>query len=118
MRNRAKCKKCESIIESLGPGDEVSCKCGAISVYEGDKMACSATDWAYFLRVDDEGNVIVPTIQEQPKVTYDELLNALDEMINKIEAMPPHAMIVSINHYDFVSLLLLLSSLFRLKSDR
>jgi len=113
MRNRAKCKLCESIIESIDQMGEVSCKCGQISVSGGDLLGCSALNWTNFLRVDDEGNVIVPKIQERPKVTREDFLGALDEMIKRIEDMPQNAMVVSINHYDFVSLLILLSSIFR-----
>jgi hypothetical protein len=113
MRNRAKCKSCESIIESKH-NDEVSCNCGQISVSGGDKLGCAALDWSNFLRVDDNGNVIVPTIQESaPKATKNDFLIALDNMIEKIESMPQQAMCVSINHYDFLSLLIMLSSIFR-----
>lgn len=115
MRNRAKCKACESIIESLSIQDEVSCKCGQISVSGGELLGCAAINWANFLRVDDEGNVIVPQIKDKAPVCKADLLNALDEMIKRIEEMPSQAMIVAINHYDFVSLLILLSSIF--KSD-
>lgn len=113
MRNRAKCKACESIIESLNERDEVSCACGKISVSGGERMGCAATDWSIFLRVDDEGNVIVPKIQDAPALTREDLLSALDDMIKRIEEMPKQAMIISINHYDFVSLLILLSSIFK-----
>ena len=113
MRNRAKCKACESIIESLSINDEVTCKCGQISVSGGELLGCAAINWGNFLRVDDEGNVIVPVVKEKAPVTKDDLLNALDEMIKRIEEMPSQAMIVAINHYDFVSLLILLSSIFR-----
>lgn len=113
MRNRAKCKACESIIESLNSRDECSCKCGQISVSGGDRLGCAAIDWSNFLRVDDEGNVVVPTVTDKLPATKGDLLNSLDEMINRIEGMPQQAMIVSINHYDFVSLLILLSSIFR-----
>lgn len=113
MRNRAKCKSCESVIESIHERDEVGCACGKISVSGGDKMGCAATDWSIFLRVDDENNVIVPKIQEAPSITRDDLLAALDDMIHRIEEMPQQAMIISINHYDFVSLLILLSSIFK-----
>ena len=113
MRNRAKCKKCECIIESLNHQDICECKCGEISVSGGEFLGCAAFDWSNFLRVDDEGNVITPTVQDAPKVTRNDLLEALDEMIKRIEAMPPNAMIVSINHYDFCSLLVLLSSIFK-----
>lgn len=114
MRNRAKCKACESIIESTRLNEEVSCMCGQISVSGGDNLGCAAINWANFLRVDDEGNVIVPTIKEAAsKPTRDDFLAALDEMIRRIEEMPKQAMCVAINHYDFVSLLILLSSIFR-----
>ncbi len=117
MRNRAKCKKCESIIESLNIHDTVECKCGEISVSGGDLLGCAAKNWTSFLRVDDEGNIITPTVQESPKITRKDLLDAMDEMIKKIESMPPNAMVVSINHYDFCSLLVLLSSIFRLEGS-
>ncbi len=114
MRNRAKCKKCEAIVESLSHKDICECKCGQISVSGGELLGCAAIDWSNFLRVDDENNVIKPTIKETPKVTRNDLLEALDEMIKRIEAMPPNAMVVSINHYDFCSLLVLLSSIFKI----
>ncbi len=115
MRNRAKCKSCESIIESIHERDEVGCACGKISVSGGDRMGCAATDWSIFLRVDDEGNTIIPNIKDAPSITREDLLAALDDMIHRIEEMPQQAMIISINHYDFVSLLILLSSIFKLE---
>lgn len=114
MRNRAKCKLCGFIIESVHEKDMCECNCGEISVMGGSKLGCSSKNWNNFLRVDDEDNVIVPTIKEAPqKVTKEDLLDALDEMVKRIESMPPNAMVASINHYDFVSLLMLLSSIFR-----
>jgi len=118
MRNRAKCKACESIIESLSQNDEVTCKCGQISVSGGELLGCAAINWSNFLRVDDEGNVIVPVVKDKPPVTKDDLLNALDELIKRIEEMPQQAMITAINHYDFVSLLILLSSIFRSDANK
>ena len=112
MRNRAKCKACESIVESLNRQDECACKCGQISVSGGDLLGCAALNWSNFLRVDDEGNVIVPKVVDKPPITKADLLIELDNMIKRIEDMPQQAMIVSINHYDFVSLLILLSSIF------
>lgn len=35
MRNRAKCRSCDTIIESRHRHDYVTCKCGAISVDGG-----------------------------------------------------------------------------------
>lgn len=118
MRNRAKCKLCDSIIESKHDRDMCECNCGEISVMGGSKLGCSAKNWNNFLRVDDEDNVIVPTIKEKlPAPTKEDLLAALDEMINRIEEMPQNAMVVAINHYDFVSLLMLLSSIFRFEES-
>lgn len=114
MRNRAKCKLCNSIIESVHERDMCECNCGEIAVMGGSNMGCSAQNWNNFLRVDDQDNVIVVQVKEAPKKpNRKDFLDALDEMIRRIEEMPPNAMVVSINHYDFVSLLILLSSIFR-----
>lgn len=45
--------------------------------------------------------------------TKEELLDALDEMIKNYENLPQGAMLSSINHYDFCSLLILLSTILR-----
>ena len=39
VRNRAKCKKCEKVIESLHRHDFKTCKCGAIFVDGGKDYA-------------------------------------------------------------------------------
>ncbi len=120
MRNRAKCKLCESTIESFHEGDYVTCKCGHISVSGGLRMECSALDWANFLRVDDNGNEIIVTVKsDDVKPLYNEAptredkLKMLDEMIKTYEGLPQHVMTMPITHYDFVSALLLLSSILR-----
>lgn len=126
MRNRAKCKLCGDILESFHRHDYVACKCGEISVDGGsDCYKCSAINWVNFLRIDDEGNEIVPEVidtqetkvngppEENPVVTRAEMIDMLDTMIKNIERLPQNAMTLPINHYDFVSALLLLSSLFK-----
>jgi hypothetical protein len=114
MRNRAKCKLCESVIESILENDYVMCKCGEISVSGGtENYRCSARDFINFLRVDDEGNIVVVKVQDVKKPNKKELLDMLDEMVKKIEDLPPQAMHVSITHYDFYSALLLVSSILR-----
>ncbi len=113
MRNRAKCKECDSIVESLHEKDECVCKCGKISVSGGERLGCSAVDWMYFIRIDDEGNEVIPVIKNKPVATREELLSSLDDMIQRIEDMPRQAMVVSINHYDFVSMLILFSAIFK-----
>lgn len=130
MRNRAKCKLCESIIESFHNHDYVTCKCGEISVDGGTSYyKASAIDWRNFLRVDDEGNEIIVSVIEKegtqqehkevekpPKPTYEDLLKMLDNMIKSYEELPPAALYSNINHYDLLSVLLLLSEIFRASS--
>lgn len=125
MRNRAKCKLCKSIIESFHSMDYVTCKCGEISVDAGEALKCYAKDFANFLRVDDEGNEIIVTIQEsadvkplcnpeeKKKPSRKELLDMLDNMIESIDSLPNNAMTTPINHYDFSSALILVSSILR-----
>lgn len=115
MRNRAKCKLCGSVIESTELYDAVSCSCGEISIWGGpNDYRCSYSDIANFVRVDDENNEILAKEKNAiGKPTKEELLKALDEMIRNIENLPPNAMSTSINHYDFVSALTLMSLLLR-----
>jgi hypothetical protein len=127
MRNRAKCKLCNDIIESMHSTDLQACKCGQIYVDGGDALTCGSYDWNNFLRVDDEGNEIIPKIQEKDEINLNqskneipnhkpskkEMLDMLDEMIKSYENLPQHAMLSPVTHADFVSLLLLLSSIFR-----
>ena len=126
MRNRAKCKLCNDIIESYHPTDLVYCSCGQIGVDSGDALKCIAKDWSNFLRVDDEGHEIIPIIkgmQEEvtntntSKPTKAELLDMLLEMIKAFEALPQAAMTQPITHYDLLSVLLLVSSILRADAD-
>lgn len=123
MKNRAKCKLCQSTIESFHLHDYVSCKCGEISVSGGvQEYNASANNWSNFLRVDDMGNEIVVTVKEQEKVdvkplytenpTREDKLKMLDEMIKSYENLPSHAIQAPITGYDLISALLLVRSLF------
>jgi hypothetical protein len=128
MKNRAKCKLCETVIESFNRNDYVTCKCGEISIDGGDQyFKCAAKDWDNFLRVDDEGNIIVPRVATPPKdiigeddevkeyskPTREELLKILEDMIKTIEDMPPQAMLTAVNQYDLMSLMMILLSVFK-----
>ncbi len=132
MKNKAKCKLCNSIIESLHSTDLQTCACGHIFVDAGEAMKCGAFDWKNFVRVDDEGNEIIPKVvdrgtdlrekaiesiaddqTEQQKSTKKELLVLLDSMRENVNSLPIAAMTQPISHYDFSSLLLLLSALFK-----
>lgn len=125
MKNRAKCKICNTIIESFHSLDHVQCKCGEIMVYGGDSLKCSAIEWSNFLRVDDQGNEIVVTVKDdvnpldipKNKPGIKELHQMLNEMIRNIENLPQHAAIEPITHYDFASALLLVSELFKALDD-
>lgn len=124
MKNRAKCKKCLSVIESYHSTDWVDCKCGEISVDGGEAMRCGSKNWSNFVRVDDEGNEIVPIIKSpedledvkqlyNEKPTRKELVEMLDSMIQNVENLPDHAKLSGINHYDYCALIMLLAQIFK-----
>lgn len=58
MKNRARCKKCNTIIESKYRHDFVSCECGAIFVDGGNDYWRCGGDFESFERLDDNGNII------------------------------------------------------------
>ena len=107
MRNRAKCKLCNSIIESFHPTDIVECKCGEIAVYEGNALRCAARDFNNFIRLDDKDQEIQVKIldekvqeEEKKEPTRDELLEIFGNYIKSIENLPPQAMQSYVSHYD------------------
>lgn len=119
MKNRAKCKKCNSIIESLHRTDYQICICNEISVYGGpDLMQCGAVDWSNFVRIDDLGNEICVKVDEKPLEKHIEsksdLLKVVDDLVKTIENLPAKALNSPITHYDYLSLLMLLSKVLRL----
>jgi hypothetical protein len=65
MRNRGKCKLCHTIIESFYMGHLDTCKCGAVSVFNGDGMDMAPFNSPHFLRVDEVGNEIVVSYKEK-----------------------------------------------------
>jgi len=122
LKNSAKCKLCQSIIESFHLHDHVSCKCGEISISGGlqeYKVMCN--DWNNFLRVDDMGNEIIVTVKDEEKLdvkplyiekpTREDKLKMLDEMIKSYENLPSHAIQSPVTGYDLVSALLLVKSI-------
>lgn len=134
MRNRAKCKLCNTIIESLYKHDLVNCKCGEIFVDGGqDYFRCGFGDPSNFLRVDDEGNEIVITFKDDieekntetqhnntTKPSLKDLLGYLDHTIKFYDDLPVHAKMGYATNYDLLSALLLLSSILKglCKDDR
>jgi hypothetical protein len=96
-----------------------------------DYHRCAAHDWANFLRVDDEGNEIVPKVVDEnmpvdnglsdkklldeplKTITKSDLLKQLDAMIENIERLPEIAMTLPISHYDFVNALILIQTILK-----
>lgn len=118
MKNRAKCKLCQSIIESFHDQDYVSCVCGEIAIWGGTTNYCvSYRNPINFLRIDDEGNEIEITVQEKEDVkpldidskpSKEDLIKMLEEMANNIENLPSFAKQSPVNQYDLQSLISLL----------
>lgn len=123
LRNRAKCKLCQDIIESMHATDLQECKCGEIALDGGQSMKCMARNWENLLRVDDNGSEIpiktsekaFETVVVDSKPTKKELLEMFDEMIKTYEALPSNAMTSPVTHYDVLSVLLVVSALFKAK---
>lgn len=128
MRNRAKCKLCNDILESFHHHDFVTCRCGEISVDGGQHhFKCSAKDFKNFLRIDDHDNEIPikyvdkepsdsPMEKEGPQpteaplkpiTTREDLTAVVNEMLANIERLPSHAQMQPLTHYDYQAILLL-----------
>ena len=133
MRNRAKCKLCNSIIESLKAEDAMECACGQISVYGGEELFCSAVDWKNFVRVDDDNNEVIVKVEYSKKeadvkpldipedevkkpMTRKEMLGIVEDQLMNLDNLPAHAMQSPLTHYDYQSLLMMFASFLRLES--
>lgn len=120
MKNRAKCKKCETIIESFHRHDYVECKCGEIAVDGGpDFMRALAFDFSNFVRLDDEGNEISVKYKNESETQapqHDNVaLTALETLKNLCEyyqRLDEQALKLPVTHYDLKHLLKLLHDLF------
>jgi len=135
MRNRAKCKKCLSIIESFHQYDYVSCPCGEIAVDGGlYYLRAIFANKENFIRIDDQDNEIVPvfidkdqTIDEKQDIkdyvdntlaksnlmTKKDLINELERLKISYDSLPMKAMLEPVTHSDLVSVLLLLCAIFK-----
>jgi len=112
MRNRAKCLKCGDILESFHPTDYVVCKCDEIALNGGSAMLCYAKSFKNFIRINDDGEEVIPTIVEKEVPEADpnqdmtqppnrqELLSALNDYIKSFDNLPEHAMMTPITHID------------------
>lgn len=111
MINRAKCKLCQSIIESHLSDEIIYCKCGEIAVCDGPAMRMLPLGSKNFVRVDDMGNEIVVQYiasedgkEDQKSADYKdkqisvkEAIEALEGSINYNQQLPVH------EKYSFVT---------------
>ena len=127
MRNRAKCKLCQSTLESFHRYDYVTCKCGEIAISGGlDKLEVYYKNIDNFMRVDDEDNLVV--VQEnlvlsnqdeheiqdkKTKINREDKIEMLNAMVKSFENLPEKAMSLPVSHYDLYSFMLLVSSILR-----
>ncbi|HMH10163.1 MAG TPA: hypothetical protein VK553_05600 [Candidatus Nitrosopolaris rasttigaisensis] len=112
---KIKCKLCESILEGITKKN-VSCACGEVILDGYNELIHVKKDRANAVEIDSEGNPIQKAPQHtQERPTREELIAELDRMQSSFENLPSQAMAGPINHYDFASLLLLVSAI--LKSE-
>lgn len=122
MRNRAKCKLCNNIIESFTILDVIECKCREIEIWGGNqKLGCAAKNWSNFLRIDDHEREIPIKVQakedvkplDMPKPGKSEMLEMLDEMVKSYENLPKNVLEGFATNQDVGSILMLLSAILR-----
>lgn len=129
MRNRAKCKLCNSIIESYSLEDYVTCSCGEIAITGGNsKYYVSAKEYSNFLRVDDEGNEIIVTVKHEdesypPKEEESIIdkrrlsLDMLYAMAKSYDNLPPQALQLPASNADLASALFIIYSILNSKDS-
>jgi len=67
-RNRARCTKCNDVIESKYRHDFVSCKCKTIFVDGGKCYWRAGGDFRFFLRIWDDGRETPISFEEKEEV--------------------------------------------------
>jgi hypothetical protein len=122
QRNRAKCKLCGDIIESMHRHDMQWCKCKHIAVDGGqDYFRCIAGDWNNFLRLDEEDNEIKVEIKEQepkpkeepPAISKEEMVDMLKLHIQGFDNLPDHAKHQPASMYDMQCLAMIIYGILR-----
>jgi hypothetical protein len=109
-----KCKKCSTSIKPHA-NDIVECECKSISVQGTSIVIARGLEYDCFTLVGDDGIESDPAITpvEDRPLTREQKLDLLADMIRSYDNLPASAMIAPVTHYDFCSLLVLLSSLFK-----
>jgi len=90
QRNRAKCKLCGSIVESILPVDLQMCECGEIGVDGGlEKYLTIFGSAENFIRIDDEGHEMpIQVIDEKKEDSKPWIKSALQEEIKDETTLP------------------------------
>ena len=127
MRNRAKCKLCEEIIESKHQHDYAECSCKQIAVDGGDSyFKAHAVDWHNFIRIDDEGKEVPVKVQEVMQdvpytpdpPTQEDRMKLLNDIVSRLGALPEGAMLQPVTHMHLYSVLLVISELLKHQCDQ
>ena len=136
MRNRAKCKLCDDIIESKQTWDFVTCKCGEISIDGGpsEHRRCLAHNWCNFVYLDDDDTerpLTIRKLEENPKDQVaeekadesdkecvvagkrDELMGVLRETLKNSESLPPHVRSSFVTYADLDGLVSLIYAILK-----
>jgi hypothetical protein len=118
MRNRAKCKKCNSVIESFTVTDFVQCECGEIAVDGGEmKFLTYAKNFDNFIRINEKDEEIQVKVVNKDEAERESLhtnetpLDLVKQMIIRYQELPQAAMQAPATNYDILSMLLLIESL-------
>lgn len=109
MRNRAKCKLCNEIIESLALTDLQFCSCKEIGVEGGTTLYRTyAKDYKNFLRVTDDDKEIEVKVktkdEENRPLSKEEKLNELNYFIEKLESLDSQALSAHASNYDILTI--------------
>ncbi len=134
MRNRAKCKLCGDIIESVHSKDYQKCSCDQIGIDGGEiEFKAYAKDWSNFIRIGDDCQEIMPKIIDKsntssghvesdeialeynptPEEKHEKLCSMLKGVIDSYDNLPQHAKLASITHYDLQAALLIIYEIVR-----
>jgi hypothetical protein len=123
-RNRAKCRLCNEIIESLHQHDFQSCSCGEISVDGGTSYyRCLAKDIKNFIRIGENDEEIEVRFKEEeeeeekqppkPLTSREEKLDEMRIMLEQLSEMPEGAMSLFVSQYELYSYMLLVYSILK-----
>lgn len=122
QRNRAKCKLCGDVIESLTASDLQMCDCETIGVYGGMEVYRAIFDKPeHFIRIDDEDREIPieyiekpdEVIKENPGVSREEMIDMLKLHIEGFDNLPDHAKHQPASQYDVQCLAMIIYGILR-----